>query len=72
MSEPDIVTYVRVCGLCGERVEDHELTALSIPSRRWGMIEYNAHVGCVQRVLHATVNPPFDPEDIRTRPSSSQ
>jgi hypothetical protein len=69
MSEPDVVMYYQVCGLCGERVYKEDLTSFSIPSRSLGIMEFNAHVSCLQRALHPKVVSIFDPEDVRLYPS---
>jgi hypothetical protein len=65
MSEPDVVMYYQVCGLCGKRVYREDLTSFSVPSRRLGNMEFNAHVSCLQRALHPKVSSIFDPEDVR-------
>ncbi|HLL81380.1 MAG TPA: hypothetical protein VK420_01970 [Longimicrobium sp.] len=68
MSEPDVVMYYQVCGLCGERIYPEDLTSFWIPSRRLGNIEFNAHVSCLQRALHPRVGSMIDPEDVRLHP----
>ncbi|HEX8451298.1 MAG TPA: hypothetical protein VF647_04320 [Longimicrobium sp.] len=66
MTEPDVVMYYQICGLCGERVFREDLTSFWIPSKRLGSIEFNAHVSCLQRILHPMVSSIFDPEDVRS------
>lgn len=68
MSEPDVVMYYQVCGLCGERIDSGDLTSFWIPSKRLGSIEFNAHVSCLQRILHPMVSSIFDPEDVSSHP----
>jgi hypothetical protein len=68
MSEPDVVMYYQVCGLCGERVFREDLTSFWVPSRRPGNMEFNAHVNCLQHALHAKIISIFDPDDVRLHP----
>jgi hypothetical protein len=68
VSEPDMVMYYQVCGLCGERVYAEDLTTFWVESRRLGSISFNAHVSCLQSALHLRVRSMIDPEDVRTHP----
>lgn len=72
MSEPDVIVYIRICGLCGESVDRDEITAFWIPSRRSGSIQFNAHVRCVESALHPSIRHHFDAEDARSYPRTPE